>query len=92
MRKFHHTRASAHIYEYMILFLLVSTGFLSFLKVGGKPSLQLYTGMVTGVAYILWGIYHHYNNSDLNWKVVIEYTSIGLFGMAALWMLLSYLY
>ncbi len=88
----HRRQPHTHIYEYLILFLLVTTGFLGLFRLTGQPLLQLRIGVITGLAYICWGIFHHLCNRDLNWKVVVEYSAIGGFGIALLWALLFLLY
>lgn len=88
----HHKAHHTHSYEYLILFLLITTGFLGLFKLTGQPLLQLRIGLVTSLAYIGWGVFHHLCNRDLNWKVVVEYTAIGGFGISILWALLFLLY
>ena len=43
----------------------------------GDSTLQAAAGIITGVAYALWGIIHHATQGDLHLKVVIEYILIG---------------
>ena len=78
--------------QYVMLFLLVATGFFAFNSLTGMPAKQFQVGMVTAAAYLFWGIFHHLSQEDLNWQVVVEYISIAIFGIAVLWMLLAYIY
>lgn len=81
-----------HIYsDYLILILILGTGFLSFIKSTGVLDKQLLISFITSVAYVLWGIFHHLHEGDLHWKIVVEYTSFAIFGFVALSMLLAIL-
>ncbi|HCS78357.1 TPA: hypothetical protein DIV55_01290 [Patescibacteria group bacterium] len=73
-------------FHLLILFLLIFTGFATFMHTAGSPERQLSVGITTAVAYALWGIIHHAN--DLNWKIVVEYAALASFGILMLWILL----
>jgi hypothetical protein len=81
-----------HLFQYFLLFLLMVIAFFSYIKVTGNIEKQLQIGIVTGLTYIAWGIYHHLLDRDLNWKIVVEYITIALVGIAMLWLLLSYIF
>lgn len=85
-----HRHKHHHNLQFVILLLLVATGFCSFVRSSGDPAQQMQIGLITAVAYGLWGIFHHYYDRNLNWKIVVEYGAISLFGSAVLWTLLSY--
>lgn len=87
----HHHHRHYHNLQFLILLLLVATGFVSFVRSTGNPQEQMQIGLITASAYGLWGIFHHYYDRNLNWKIVVEYGAISLFGSAVLWTLLSYI-
>jgi hypothetical protein len=70
----------------------MATGFCSFLHASGSQYQQMQVGMVTGLAYIFWGVFHHLYDHDLNWKIVVEYVAIGFLGTSILWLLLNNIY
>lgn len=91
MQTKHHNSHRQHIFQYLMLFLLMSVAFFSFTRCIGDPVKQLEIGITAGLTYMVWGIYHHYLEQDLNWKIVVEYIAVSLVGIAMLWMLLSYI-
>jgi uncharacterized membrane protein YfcA len=84
----HYQRQHHHIFQFTLLFLLIATGFFSFVKCFGDSMKQVQIVTLTGVAYAFWGIFHHYYERNLNWKIVIEYCSIALLGISILWALI----
>lgn len=66
------------------------TGFFSFVRSTGEPRVQMQIGLVTAAAYASWGLYHHWQMRDLNWKIVLEYSALALLGAAILWSLLFF--
>lgn len=92
MHKIHHRRLHHHTFEFSILLLLLVTGFFAYNYSYGQPKEQLQIGLVTACAYVLWGVFHHIGEGDLNWKIVVEYTGLAFLAVAMLWILLSYIY
>lgn len=86
--KEHHNH---HTIQYLILLLIITTGFFSFSNFSGQPQKQIYIGVLTAVSYAVWGIFHHLYDHDLNWKVVVEYISIALTAVVLLWSLLVFI-
>ena len=76
-------------FHLLILFLLIFTGFATFMHTAGSPERQLSVGITTAVAYALWGIIHHMRDQTLHLKVVLEYILIGGLALILLQMLLS---
>lgn len=81
-----HHKSQHQTFHYLILFLLMVTGFATFMHTTGSPDRQLSVGVTTAIAYAMWGIIHH--TPDLNWKIVIEYAALASFGIVMLWILL----
>lgn len=67
-----------------ILFLILGGGITTIVYTNGDRILQLAAGVVTAVAYVLWGVIHHMLTGDLHRKIVIEYLLIGLIAIALL--------
>ncbi|RJR15487.1 hypothetical protein C4579_02160 [Candidatus Microgenomates bacterium] len=65
-------------------------GFFSFIKLTGSPDRQALIGLITALAYVGWGVFHHMHEGDLHWKIVIEYGSLAVFGFATLYALLMF--
>jgi hypothetical protein len=61
----------------LFLIAILAGGVASFIYLNGNQSAQFIIGVVTAIAYFLWGIIHHLVNNDLHKKVVIEYALIG---------------
>jgi len=73
-----------HTYHYILLSLILLTGLIAFFTTSEK-SLRFFIGVFIAMSYTLWGIFHHYFDKDLNWKIVVEYSSFALFAISALW-------
>ena len=65
-----------HILHYLVLASILSGGVVAFFY-AADSSLQLIIGVVTSVAYVLWGIIHHTIQKDLHRRIVVEYILIG---------------
>lgn len=70
--------------NFLVLIIILCTGLIMFYLTRGNPVLQLTVGVITSVAYVLWGIIHHTLRGDLHPKVVIEYILIGGIAIALL--------
>lgn len=68
----------------IVLVAILAGGSLTFWYAKGNTSLQLAIGVMTTIAYILWGIMHHALAGDLHRKIVIEYVLVGLVALVLL--------
>ena len=52
----------------------------------GRPdtSLQFIVGVITSVAYVIWGMIHHAVKKDLHTRVVVEYILMGAIAVVLL--------
>lgn len=75
---------SQKIISYAVLVIILSSGMYTFLYVSQSSYMQLVVGVLTSVAYVMWGIIHHLQQKDLHRKVVIEYILIGLIAIVLL--------
>lgn len=63
--------------HFIVLALILGGGVASFILLAGDVIAQQQIGIVTSVAYVVWGILHHAIEGDLHPKVVIEYMLVG---------------
>jgi hypothetical protein len=67
----------SHILHFIVLALILAGGVAAFFYVSPNSSLQLTVGVITSIAYVLWGFIHHAMQKDLHKKIVVEYILIG---------------
>ena len=73
-----------NIVHYMVLIAILAGGLGAFYYVSPDSTLQLTVGVVTAVAYVLWGLIHHAMQKDLHKKIVVEYILVGLIAIILL--------
>lgn len=73
-----------------VLLGILGLGTSAFLYARSDSSLQLAVGIVTAVAYVLWGLLHHSVKGDLYPKVVVEYVLIGVIAILLLSTVVGY--
>ena len=61
--------------------LILAGGVASFILLTGDVVAQQRIGIVTSIAYVVWGSLHHAIVGDLHRKVVIEYVLVGAVAM-----------
>jgi hypothetical protein len=81
-------RISEHTIYYIILVTILSLGF-ALAYSSTNRSFQIGVTVAVTFFYVMWGILHHLMNHDLHVKIVIEYVLIGVFGLTAIFFLLS---
>lgn len=93
MQSVHHRHYHYHYHtaQYIILLLLICTGIASLARLTGEPLKQTQILILIGLTYALWGVFHHIYDHDLNWKIVVEYSSVAVIGITMLWTLLFYI-
>lgn len=65
------------MFHFIVLVLILVGGIASFMMLAGDVIAQQRIGIVTSIAYVVWGILHHAIHGDLHPKVVIEYMLVG---------------
>ena len=70
--------------EYFVLGSILVGGVGVFYYVRPNTDLQFTTGIMTSVAYVIWGIMHHTIKKDLHTRVVIEYMLMGAIAVVLL--------
>jgi hypothetical protein len=76
--------------HFFVLIAILTIGVLTFISVRPNTSLQLLVGIVTAVAYVLWGFIHHAMRKDLHQKIVVEYLLIGAIAIVLLVTMLGF--
>ena len=66
-----------HVVHFIVLVAILTGGVGAFIFVSPNRSLQLAVGVITSVAYMLWGFIHHAMQKDLHKKIMVEYILIG---------------
>jgi len=73
----------SHFFHYLILLIILLLGGVVFVNQPDKI-IKFQVSSITAIAYILWGILHHLAEKNLNWKIVVEYSLIGLLSIVLL--------
>lgn len=79
-----------NIIHFLLLIFILSASVLAFLLFQGNHYFQLIIILMTGVAYVLWGILYHYYKHDLHLKVMLEYVVIAVVAVILLWTVIFY--
>jgi len=74
--------------NFIVLAIILVTGVFTFWTAQNDKMMQLYIGIATSVAYVIWGIIFHGLDGDLHPKIVIEYCLVGLIAVILLMTLL----
>lgn len=78
-----------NVLHYIVLGIILCVGVGAFYFVRSDSSLQFIVGVVTSLAYVLWGFIHHALQKDLHQKIVVEYVLIGAIAIVLLATLLK---
>ncbi|MDP3888541.1 MAG: hypothetical protein Q8Q24_00710 [bacterium] len=62
-----------HFQHYLALLVILNLGFAMFYLLRSNSSLQTIAVVATSLAYVFWGIIHHWLADDLHPKVILEY-------------------
>lgn len=72
------------ILEYIVLLGILISGFIIFNYVAPNTVLQFTVGIITSVAYVVWGVIHHAIKKDLHARIVLEYILMGAIALVLL--------
>lgn len=67
-----------HLNHYLVLLVILNLGVGMFYFLRFNQTYQIMVMMMTGIAYVLWGIIHHWQEEDLHPKIILEYVLIAL--------------
>jgi len=70
--------------NFIVLFLILASGIWTFWGAQNDKVMQMYIGVATTIAYIIWGMIYHGLEGDLHPKVVIEYCLVGAIAIVLL--------
>ena len=72
-----------HLWDYAVLVLIIFVGGVIFFFNQDKI-VKFKVGTLAALAYIFWGVFHHFLEKNLNLKIVVEYTLIGAIAIVLL--------
>ncbi|MCX6792080.1 MAG: hypothetical protein NT149_03520 [Candidatus Gottesmanbacteria bacterium] len=78
------------VIHFLVLIAILVAGVLTFIAVRPNTTIQLFVGIITAVAYVLWGLTHHAIKKDLHQKVMVEYLLIGVIAIVLLVTMLGF--
>lgn len=67
-----------HLSHYLALMVILNIGVLGFLFFSYNFTYKIIVLLFTSLAYILWGVVHHWMADDLHPRVILEYVVIAL--------------
>jgi len=70
--------------NFIVLLLILVSGIWTFWGAQNDKVMQMYIGVATAIAYVLWGMIYHSLEGDLHPKVVVEYCLIGAIAIVLL--------
>ena len=70
-----------HLPHYMALLGIFAVGVVGFILFSYDRLFQIGVAIALAVAYVAWGIIHHYIHRDLHLAVVIEYIAVACLGL-----------
>lgn len=77
------------IIEYLVLVLILSTGFYSILILKDNHLMQFFSIIVMSFLYIIWGIAKHFKENTFHFKIVVEYSLLAILVAVVLIIILS---
>lgn len=67
-----------------VLMCILAGGAFTFWFAQGNMTLQFAVGVITAVAYVIWGIMHHMQKGDLHTRIVLEYVLVACIAVVLL--------
>ena len=81
-------RIAKDITHYFSLFGLLIIGTIGFIIFSYDQAFQLAIIIATTMAYVAWGIVHHWIHRDLYLSIIIEYVAVGMLGLIIVYSLI----
>lgn len=78
-----------HVIHYLILFIILGFGLLGFWYFSYQIAFQRAIVLTMAILYVGWGVVHHLLEGNLNYKIVVEYTSMALLAATLLWIIIG---
>lgn len=67
--------------HYLSLLGIFLAGIVSFVFFSYDEGFQIAVVIATAIAYVFWGLIHHFLHRDLYFSVIVEYVAVALLGM-----------
>jgi len=77
-----------HPIDFACLAAVFLVGLVAFFFFSHLPEIQKIIVVFTGLGYFLWGIFHHWQEGDLSFKVIVEYLMLTILGILAVFFLI----
>lgn len=85
----HNTKKTAkYVQHYLPLAAILLAGLLGFIAFSYDRAFQFIVLSAVALAYVAWGLVHHYLHDDLHLLVVIEYVVVATLGLVIVFSLL----
>lgn len=78
-------RLSENFHHYIPLLGILFAGLFGFFFFSYDKIFQIFIISAMGIAYVVWGLIHHYIHEELHLSIVIEYVSVALLGIIAVY-------
>ena len=78
----HHT--FKNLGHYLSIIGIVALGFWGIVGFSYDPSFQAVVVVAMGIAFVVWGVIHHWLHVGLSFKIVLEYAAVALLGVLVL--------
>lgn len=75
-------QAGNHLPHYLPLFGIFIFGVAGFYFFSYDRVFQISIIVAISIAYVIWGIIHHFIHEDLHWKIVMEYMGVAIIGLS----------
>lgn len=72
-----------HPVDFSCLMAIFLVGLGAFFYFSHLPGVQKIVVVLTGLGYFLWGIFHHWQEGDLSFKIIVEYFVFAILGVLA---------
>ena len=77
-----------HLPHAISLIGILFAGFAGLILFSYDRNFQITVALATAIAYISWGVAHHYLHKDLYFEVFVEYLSVAFLGFTILYFLI----
>lgn len=77
-------RLHQHLAHFILLLGVLILGAIAVLTLSLDRQMQQYAVMAIGIAYVLWGIFHHHIEGDLHPRVLLEYIIMAMLASSIL--------
>ncbi|HUC94984.1 MAG TPA: hypothetical protein VMR19_03230 [Candidatus Saccharimonadales bacterium] len=76
-----------HLSHYMALFGILLAGFAGLILFSYDKNFQIAVALALSLAYVAWGVTHHYLHKDLHIETFFEYLAVAVLGFVIIFSL-----